>query len=688
MPLASRLRPVRSPVNARSIALGLSGVVFIAALTPYNDYALKNTFLIGNNLPLGLVVLLLLFVTLINGPLSRFRSRFVFSSGEMAVAAAMVLAGCAVPSSGLMRYLPGSLVAPWITASGNGSYLGLLESMDLPEWLFPTMEGDSPREWIHSPTIWGYFGRWDQLIGPIPYAAWLTPMLMWGVFLLAMWGAILCLMTLVRAQWMDNERLPFPLAQIQLAIIDAPREGRWFNDLFRSRSLWITAGLILAMRSVNALAQYHPTYFPTIPDGFDLRSIFADAPYAYALPQFFEAKIYFIAVGVTYFLTGSVAFSLFFFYVLQQVVMMMLGTVSGVGQYAGTWEQHAGAVLALALSIIWIGRHHWRLVLAQAFRGERSDEPCGIYLSYRFAFWCLVGCVAVMIVWLAAAGMTILGAVVSAILLLTLFVVIARIIAETGLPYGQLLVPMYQPWQVALAHGAGQIVPPKTFFLSSMLQVNFYDMREPFSVFASHGLKLTDSAAMQPDQPARSARRVGRKIIMLMMLSIVVAYVVSFGSMLWTQYNHGASLDMAGEVPVNMWGTSVAQQAYVEAPTTAYVAGATVRYSPAAHIAAGVGITALLTWLRLTFTWWPLHPIGYLMIPTTPIQLMWFSLMLGWITKSLILRFGGATLYQRAKPIFVGLILGDCLTAGLWLVITLILAAAGYTYWPVNVMPT
>lgn len=50
----------------RSILLGLMGVIFINALTPYNDYALNNAPLVGNNLPLGVVVLTWLFMVLIS----------------------------------------------------------------------------------------------------------------------------------------------------------------------------------------------------------------------------------------------------------------------------------------------------------------------------------------------------------------------------------------------------------------------------------------------------------------------------------------------------------------------------------------------------------------------------------------------------------------------------------------------
>src|SRR5690606_10843262 len=62
----------REPINWRSVLLGLIGVTIICALTPYNDYALNNTFLIGNNLPLGVVMLTFLFVVLVNGPLNRW----------------------------------------------------------------------------------------------------------------------------------------------------------------------------------------------------------------------------------------------------------------------------------------------------------------------------------------------------------------------------------------------------------------------------------------------------------------------------------------------------------------------------------------------------------------------------------------------------------------------------------------
>src|SRR4051812_28855798 len=100
LPLGSSpITGTRKPVNLRSILLGLLGVVFICALTPYNDWAVNNTYLVGNYLPVGLLLFFLTFIMLINGPLWRWAPRHAFSSGELAVSVGMVMVACAVPAS-------------------------------------------------------------------------------------------------------------------------------------------------------------------------------------------------------------------------------------------------------------------------------------------------------------------------------------------------------------------------------------------------------------------------------------------------------------------------------------------------------------------------------------------------------------------------------------------------------------
>src|SRR5439155_511516 len=82
------------------------------------------------------------------------------------------------------------------------------------------------------------------------------------------------------------------------------------------------------------------------------------------------------------------------------------------------------------------------------------------------------------------------------------------------------------------------------------------------------------------------------------------------------------------------------------------------------------------------FTAWPLLPVGYVISTVYFADWAWYSVMLGWLAKVLILRFGGAKLYQLSKPLFIGLIVGEALAGGAWLVINMVLASLHYDYQP------
>jgi hypothetical protein len=73
----------------------------------------------------------------------------------------------------------------------------------------------------------------------------------------------------------------------------------------------------------------------------------------------------------------------------------------------------------------------------------------------------------------------------------------------------------------------------------------------------------------------------------------------------------------------------------------------------------GVLVTILLTLMRSAFAWWPLHPLGYALAGSWSTVEFWFPCLLAWIIKSLSLRYGGMGFYQKARPFFLGLVLGE-----------------------------
>ena len=73
----------------------------------------------------------------------------------------------------------------------------------------------------------------------------------------------------------------------------------------------------------------------------------------------------------------------------------------------------------------------------------------------------------------------------------------------------------------------------------------------------------------------------------------------------------------------------------------------------------GVVVTLLMTLhAGRTFFWWPLHPLGYTLSGSWSTIEFWFPCLLAWGCKSLVLRYGGMRVYGRARPLFLGMVLG------------------------------
>jgi hypothetical protein len=98
-------------VTVRAVLIGLVGGMIICSLSYFNDFVLRQTFLVGNSMPVSVYGTLLVFLAL-NGLLFRLKKRFALTGTEIAVAMALTLCACAVPGSSLMRTFTVSLAMP------------------------------------------------------------------------------------------------------------------------------------------------------------------------------------------------------------------------------------------------------------------------------------------------------------------------------------------------------------------------------------------------------------------------------------------------------------------------------------------------------------------------------------------------------------------------------------------------
>ncbi|HSV15599.1 MAG TPA: DUF6784 domain-containing protein [Tepidisphaeraceae bacterium] len=103
------------------------------------------------------------------------------------------------------------------------------------------------------------------------------------------------------------------------------------------------------------------------------------------------------------------------------------------------------------------------------------------------------------------------------------------------------------------------------------------------------------------------------------------------------------------------------------------------QHNPYFHLGLGFVATVLLQVASLRWAAWPLLPVGYVASYGAFVENAWFSIFVGWLAQVLIVRFGGASLFQKAKPFFIGIIFGEGLAAGIWLIVNAIVVLNGGT---------
>ena len=78
---------------------------------------------------------------------------------------------------------------------------------------------------------------------------------------------------------------------------------------------------------------------------------------------------------------------------------------------------------------------------------------------------------------------------------------------------------------------------------------------------------------------------------------------------------------------------------------------------------------ASLLILQRRFLWWPLHPLGFVVSMDRVMDTAWFPVFLAWLIKTFMLKYGGVKAYQSLIPVFHGLILGQFVAGGFWLIV-------------------
>ena len=254
---------------------------------------------------------------------------------------------------------------------------------------------------------------------------------------------MISLMIVMRKQWVEHERLIYPLMQVSLAMTEQGRYGERVSPFFKNPVMWAGFAIPALWGTLHGLYNYFPETIPIAKevDPLHLRlSIFHGVADMYVLLRF-------NIIGFFYFLKTEIAFSLWFFNLLAygvRGIFGILGITSPQTQSAGHGvhnlilaQQAMGAMLVLFFGGLWSARRHLKGVLRKAFLGDPGVDDSGEILSYRGAVIALIASSAIAVGWLWLAGLPMVFGL--AILFLGMVVLFgySRVVAEGGLSDGE-----------------------------------------------------------------------------------------------------------------------------------------------------------------------------------------------------------------------------------------------------------
>lgn len=623
----------------RATALGTAGVGLLCAATPYNNFYLQNTFLYGNHLPVGALFLFFVLLFVVNPLLARRAPRWALSPGEILLVWAMWTAGAGLAGPALWRTLGPVVVVPAYFANAGKPWLSLFA--DAPGWLLLTRDPTS-RE-----AVAFYHGL--QPGEALPWAAWGPVLLGWGIGVACVLAYSIGASALFRRQWQERERLSFPLAQLPLTLV---ADARARAPLTRNRLFWLGSGVVAVHHLFGTLHSFYPS-IPEIPAYWDILAWQQNAPWN-AL-GIWQMALYFAPVGAIFLIPAEVSFSLWFTYLALHGARVARRMAGHDPQIAGPLSQEAaigvGAFLVWTAWLVWLARPHWRRVWRSAVRPGADDagEPVSSRGALLLTFLGLVG----TLVWLHAATVPWHLAAAFVALLAVILLVLTRIMAETGMLF---LFPPFDPTGAMAAFRVGGWTPGGAGMLL-MTEMVYADYREAPMPAIGNAFALSRTGGVSP-------RAFGWGVA----LALLVGFFVGFVAFVWVSYRFGS-------VVLDPWGTSAAP-AYRFDRAMRFIAPNAEEAPLVSMLATGLGgvLAAGLSFLKSRFLWWPLGPVGLMLAGTYAMDCFWFSVLVGWACRLLVLRFGGLRAYRMALPFFLGLIVGESLFAGVTILFSLVTA--------------
>jgi hypothetical protein len=634
--------PPRRAFTFRSLVLGLCMVAFVNILDPYSKYILHSSLFACDYMPLGVVLPFLIVVGVVNVIWGLVLPGRQLARGELLIVFIMGLVGSTIPTFGLTGYMISCIASPFYFASPENQWEQHFHAF-IPRWICPN--DMQAMRWFFDGLPPGR---------SIPWRAWFVPLAWWMSFAAALFFVCFCVIVVLRKQWVERERLVFPLTELPIELTQAgpaPAGGGVGNPLpplMRQRLFWIGFAVPMVIIGWNMISYFYPL-FPMI----DLNGRWL--PLARNYPPLFT-RIYIPVLAFAFISPREVTFSIWFFHLLAIIQVGLFNTFGfDIGradvycsQPASISWQEAGAFAAMVFWGLWMARSHLKDVLKKAIFSDPSVDDSMEMLSYRLAVFGGIAGLVYMVFWLLASGMelVVVGTLLAAVFVI--YIGVTRVVVEGGLVFmrGPIIAQTFTFYTLGVSNISAASMTALAFSYGW-----FCDIKSFFMAAVAHSAKVCDIARLSK-----------KDVLRAVVVAVVAGVAVSVWYTLYLGYTHGAY----------NFGDWIFRGG-ATAPFDNIVTKMKNPFGPDRRALAlfGIGAAAMtpLIFLRYRFVWWPLHPVGFAVAMTLPVTLTAFSIFLAWLTKTILLRLGGLALYQKARPFFFGMLAGFFIGCGISFVV-------------------
>ncbi len=591
------------------------------------------------------VIFCVFILTCFNFILSRFRNSFLqklmLGRGELLTVYVMLTIASSLAGHDVLRVLIPMIPYAFWYATAENDWADLFHRY-IPDWL-AVKDRAFLTEYYRGEST---FYRSEFIEG------WLSTTLAWGGFLCALVFLMVCINSLVRKQWTEHEKLSYPIIQLPLELSGSGRSG-----LLTNKMMWVGFGIAGAIDILNGLHYLYPTVPSLGGRLYDLRPLFTQKPWSAI--GWTPIAVFPFAVGIAFFIPLDLSFSCWFFYLFWKVERIFgdaLG-VRGMPNFPFTDEQSFGAYLGLFVLAILATRKHlgrvWRRLFQSTSKSKSLINDSAEPMSYRATVLGLLVSLIFIVGFCKVAGMSMWVILVFFGIYYAISTAVTRMRAELGSPVHDL--HFIGPDEMMPRIFGTRLLGPQNLTMFAYLFFFNRAYRGHPMPHILEGFKL-----------AERTRISNRHLLVAMCIAIVIGTFASFWAFYHISYIEGARDWFAGH-PFNRL------QSWLSSPKAPDV--------PAIFaMCIGFLITCVLMVLRMQLFWWPFHPAGFAISSSWSMNVFWFSILVSFVLKWLILRHGGVSTHRKLIPLFLGLILGEFIVGSVWSLIGITLDRPMYRF--------